>query len=171
MGMNFQQMRSALFRLLRLEEGGEETDLVNLAISASLTSIENYIGYQMAYGNYTETHEVKGTAVYLDYAPVNSIFYISADGKRLSEPDYRLIKQKGIILVYDKSAIVDVSYNAGYEEYPFDLAYAIVNYAAIMFRAKDFVGVSSEKLGDYSVTYRFELPPFLQPIIAKYRRV
>lgn len=169
--MNLQQMKQALLRVLKLEEGGEEEDLVNLALSASLSSIESYIGYQTTYGEYDEVHDVKGSVVYLDYAPVNAISSITVDSRPASVGDYKVLKQKGIIFLSNSATVASVKYTGGYNVYPFDLAYAIVNYAAMMYRAKDFIGVSSEKLGDYSVSYDLEIPAHIQSVLGRYRRV
>ena len=123
--------------------------------------------------DYVETYD--GIQIYetgelnLDNYPINSVAYIKVGGTTIPSADYYLYNAEGYVKLYDKISLdtlwltgstgslgrqnIEISYNAGYEEIPYDLNLIAIEMVISAYNAstKDS-NVVSETLGDYSYT-------------------
>ena len=168
-----------------LEVTGTDDDalLTDLVARAS-DAIVAYCGRAFAAADYDECHDGDGSdIVLLDQRPVISVSALSEDDDAVEADDFVVYPELGIVRL--KSGVfgrgvrnVRVSYRAGHETIPADVEQAAIEWVAAMYRARGEVAgrdVSSERVGDYAVTYerdaRDGMPAAARAVLEPYRVV
>lgn len=138
--------------------------LLDQIVESSSAVIEGYCNRSFSsIETVTEKYDVGigQTSIILKHAPIVDVEYVLLAGKSLVENvDYFLYKDSGRIAIkrdltlasYGPQAL-EVKYSHGYQTAPNDVKEITLELAAAMFNKASVEGISSEKLGDYSVEY------------------
>jgi hypothetical protein len=173
---------SAVQRYLGLSAGADEDLLTDLAARAS-DGIRRYCGRDFALGDYAEYHDGDGgDTLLLAQRPVVEVFALSQDGTETTAEDYVLYPEAGMVRLKSGgfglgARNVYAAYRAGYESIPGDVEQAAIQCTAALYQARGAGGrrVTSERVGDYAVTYDGGetdgdgLPPNLRAALEPYR--
>ena len=116
-----------LQKILELKANEIDTDI--LIFNATLTYVENLLGYQLADKNYNELQTVKDCQVFTDHENISEMINIIDMNTKLRVP-HCVIDGQRIIFIDTKleGHVVFLNYNAGFLplEVPADLKEAIV---------------------------------------------
>jgi len=165
---------------LKLDIPDHETEMIITAIGeAAEKSVENYLGYSVDHGTYEEEYTLR-RYVYLKHAPVIEIVEILNDDGNEVEPERQYLDQ-GVLRFYETdyqryydADTISVEYEAGFEEIPGDLKWAIYITAEQLWTTKGNYNKQSESIGSYSYTLQAShngLTTQAQDLLAPYRRV
>ncbi len=139
-------------------------EVLDLIRDGAIGLVEHFIGYSIAPGTYTESHN--DHVVYLAHAPVSSVEYVRAGGVDVS---YRLHASLGII-VLEEAQEVEVRYAGGMEKLPEDLSFAILGICQALYQRMGSFGAKSESVQGYDIEYADDIPPHIRGILEKYWR-
>ena len=153
-----------LQKILELKADEIHTDL--LIFNATISNIENLLGYQLSDRNYNELQTVKDCHVFTDHEHISEMINIIDMTTKMSVPNFVIDGQR--ILFIDpklEGHVVFLNYNAGFTEetLPADLKEVIVK--LFLLKKKDFI--KQTNLDDET---EFELPHNIQSVINLYRR-
>ena len=153
-----------LQKILELKADEIDTDL--LIFNATLSYVENLLGYQLSDKNYNELHTVKDCMVFTDHENISEMINIIDMTTKLRVPNCVIDGQR--ILFIDpklEGHVVFLNYNAGFTEetLPADLKEIIVK--LFLLKKKDFI-----KKVNHDEETGFELPQDIQSVINLYRR-
>lgn len=144
----------------------EDDQVLKNFLESSKRLIEGYLGYRTDYGTYTVTS--KPGVIYLPYAPVHTFHYIrDVDGNDIT-PDV-VNASKGIIIIeHDKD--IEVKFTAGIvDNENFDIAVALM--ASYLYNRRSSIGVHSERIGNYVVTYTEGIPSPVLSLLSGLKRI
>jgi hypothetical protein len=167
---------------LGLQQVATDDDLLSRMISAYSRAVYSYLARNILTAQYNETRNGTGTStLYLVHIPVQRVVSLEIDGQAiLPSPD---TKTPGWVLardaVYLRGRIfprhkqnVNVVYVAGYDEVPFDIEQAVIEWVGFRYREKNRTGAQSKALagetGSFMVT---AIPPQVQHLIDQYKKV
>lgn len=119
---------------------------------------------------YTDTLDGNGRRMlYLPHDPVLEVTAVTLDS---SDVLSRIVVSDRAGLVFTDGSLwspgvanVSVTYRAGYSEPPDDLVEAGVRWAAMIFRQRDRIGVSSSGVVGQSTSFTEELPPWVREAV------
>lgn len=127
-------------------------------ITAVSTFITNYLGRQLLTSDYAETYRGNGQSqLLLRNFPITAVASVAFAGQTLTQAADPIALTSGIL--FDDRALymlgyrlplglpVVVTYTAGYEAAPADIAQAAVELAGEAFRRREHIGVASKSLG------------------------
>jgi hypothetical protein len=154
-----------------LQDNDAPDEILNTVAETAISLVESYLGYSLAYGEYTETFEGE-RVIYLSHAPIREI--ISVKDGEIEVTDYSFIKKLGIVRLNQIPAgVVEVRYWAGYEtsELIFPLRSALFIIAQAVYQNVGSFGAKKESVQGYSVEYidripavaEFALRPYIRP--------
>ncbi len=153
-----------LQKILELKADEIDTDL--LIFNATLSYVENILGYQLVDKNYNELQTVKDCQVFTDHEHISEMINIIDMTTKVRVPNC-VIDGRRIIFIDPKleGHVVFLNYNAGFTEeiLPADLKETIVK--VFLLKKKDFI----KHVNHYDET-GFELPQDIQSVINLYRR-
>lgn len=153
-----------LQKILELKADEIDTDL--LIFNATLSYVENLLGYQLADKNYNELQTVQDCQVFTDHENISEMINIIDMTTKLRVP-HCVIDGRRIIFIDPKleGHVVFLNYNAGFTEetLPADLKEVIVK--LFLLKKKDFI-----KQINHEEDTGFEIPADIQNIIHIYRR-
>lgn len=153
-----------LQKILELKANEIDTDI--LIFNATLTYVENLLGYQLADKNYNELQTVKDCQVFTDHENISEMINIIDMNTKLRVP-HCVIDGQRIIFIDTKleGHVVFLNYNAGFtaDTLPADLKEVIVK--LFLLKKKEFI-----KQINHEEETGFEIPADIQNIIHKYRR-
>jgi len=153
-----------LQKILELKADEIETDL--LIFNATLSYVENLLGYQLSDKNYNELQTVKDCQVFTEHEHISEMINIIDMTTKLRVPNC-VIDGRRIIFIDPKleGHVVFLNYNAGFTEdtFPADLKEVIVR--LFLLKKKEFIKQinQEEETG-------FEIPADIQNIIHLYIR-
>ena len=149
-----------------LELNADEIDTDILIFNASLSYVENLLGFQLEDKNYNELQTVKDCQVFTDHENISEMINIIDMNTKLRVPNCVIDGQR-IILLDPKleGHVLFLNYNAGFLEdtLPADLKEAIIK--LFILKKKEFL-----KLQNDPETTAFEIPSDIQSVINRYRR-
>ena len=153
-----------LQKILELNANEIDTDI--LIFNATLSYIENLLGYQLDDKNYNELQTVKDCQVFTDHENISEMINIIDMNTKLRVPNCVIDGQR--ILFIDpklEGHVVFLNYNAGYtaDTLPSDLKEAIIK--LFLLKKKEFI-----KQKNHEDDSCFEMPQDIQSIIYIYRR-
>ena len=153
-----------LQKILELKADEIDTDL--LIFNATLSYVENLLGYQLDDKNYNELQTVKDCQVFTDHENISEMINIIDMTIKLRVPNC-VIDGLRIIFIDPKleGHVVFLNYNAGFTEetLPADLKEAIVK--LFLLKKAEFI-----KQINNEAESSFEIPADIQNIIDIYRR-
>lgn len=153
-----------LQKILELNANEIDTDI--LIFNATLSYIENLLGYQLDDKNYNELQTVKDCQVFTAHEIISEMINIIDMNTKLRVPNCVIDGQR-IILLDPKleGHVLFLNYNAGFLEdtLPADLKEAIIK--LFILKKKEFL-----KLQNDPETTAFEIPSDIQSVINIYRR-
>ena len=153
-----------LQKILELKADEIDTDL--LIFNATISYLENLLGYQLADKNYNELQTVKDCQVFTDHEHISEMINIIDMTTKVRVPNC-VIDGRRIIFIDPKleGHVVFLNYNAGFNEdtLPADLKEVIVK--LFLLKKKEFI-----KQINHEEEIGFELPTDIQNIIYIYRR-
>ena len=153
-----------LQKILELKADEIDTDL--LIFNATLSYVENILGYQLADKNYNELQTVKDCQVFTDHEHISEMINIIDMTTKVRVPNC-VIDGRRIIFIDPKleGHVVFLNYNAGFtaEDFPADLKEAIIK--LFMIKKKEFIKQTNNE--DIQLS---ETPRDIQNIIDIYRR-
>ena len=149
-----------------LELNADEIDTDILIFNATLTFVENLLGYSLEDKNYNELQTVKDCMVFTEQENITEMVNIIDMNTKLRIP-HCVIDGKRILFI-DTSLeghVVFLNYNAGFLPltFPADLKEAIIK--LFIFKKKDFIKKQNE-----NENTTFEIPADIQSVINLYRR-
>ena len=149
-----------------LELKADEIDNDLLIFNATLSYVENILGYQLADKNYNELQTVKDCKVFTDHEHISEMINIIDMTTKVRVPNC-VIDGRRIIFIDPKleGHVVFLNYNAGFtaEDFPADLKEAIIK--LFMIKKKEFIKQTNNE--DIQLS---ETPKDIQNIIDIYRR-
>jgi hypothetical protein len=164
--------------------GIDDDALLTDLIARASDAIVAHCGRAFAAADYDEYHDGDGSdIVLLDQRPVISVSALSEDDDPVDADDFVVYPELGIVRlksgVFGRGARnVRVAYRAGYETIPADVEQGAIEWVAAMHRGcGESAGreVSSERVGDYAVTYerdaRDGMPAAVRVMLEPYRVV
>ena len=144
----------------------DEIDTDLLIFNATLSYVENILGYQLADKNYNELQTVKDCQVFTDHEHISEMINVIDMTTKVRVPNC-VIDGRRIIFIDPKleGHVVFLNYNAGFtaEDFPADLKEAIIK--LFMIKKKEFI--KQTKNEDIQLS---ETPRDIQNIIDIYRR-
>ena len=153
-----------LQKILELKADEIDTDL--LIFNATLSYVENLLGYQLSDKNYNELQTVKDCQVFTDHEHISEMINIIDMTTKVRVPNC-VIDGRRIIFIDPKleGHVVFLNYNAGYtaDTLPTDLKEAIIK--LYLLKKKEFI---KQKNNDDETS--FEMPQNIQSVIYLYRR-
>ena len=153
-----------LQKILELNANEIDTDI--LIFNASLSYVENLLGYQLEDKNYNELQTVKDCQVFTDHENISEMINIIDMNTKFRVPNCVIDGQR-IILLDPKleGHVLFLNYNAGFIEdtLPADLKEAIIK--LFILKKKEFM-----KLQNEPDTTAFEIPADIQSVIDIYGR-
>ena len=153
-----------LQKILELKANEIDTDI--LIFNATLTYVENLLGYQLADKNYNELQTVKDCQVFTDHKNISEMINIIDMNTKLRVP-HCVIDGQRIIFIDTKleGHVVFLNYNAGFtaDTLPADLKEVIIK--LFLLKKKEFI-----KQINHEEETGFEIPADIQNIIHIYRR-
>lgn len=153
-----------LQKILELKADEIDTDL--LIFNATISYLENLLGYQLADKNYNELQTVKDCQVFTDHEHISEMINIIDMTTKIRVPNC-VIDGRRIIFIDPKleGHVVFLNYNAGFNEdtLPADLKEVIVK--LFLLKKKEFI-----KQINHEEETGFELPTDIQNIIHINRR-
>lgn len=153
-----------LQKTLELKADEIETDI--LIFNATLSYVENLLGYQLADKNYNELQTVKDCQVFIDHEHISEMINIIDMTTKVRVPNC-VIDGRRIIFIDPKleGHVVFLNYNAGFSEktLPADLKEVIVK--LFLLKKQEFI-----KQINHEEETSFEIPVDIQNIVYLYRR-
>ena len=153
-----------LQKILELKANEIDTDI--LIFNATLSYVENLLGYQLADKNYNELQTVKDCQVFTDHENISEMINIIDMNTKLRVP-HCVIDGQRIIFIDTKleGHVVFLNYNAGFtaDTLPADLKEVIVK--LFLLKKSEFI-----KQINNEAESSFEIPDNIQKIINIYRR-
>ena len=153
-----------LQKILELKADEIETDI--LIFNATLSYVENLLGYQLADKNYNELQTVKDCQVFTDHENISEMINIIDMNTKLRVP-HCVIDGRRILFIDTKleGHVVFLNYNAGFTAttLPADLKEVIVK--LFLLKKAEFI-----KQINNEAESSFEIPDSIQKIIDIYRR-
>lgn len=153
-----------LQKILELKADEIDTDL--LIFNATLSYVENILGYQLSDKNYNELQTVQDCQVFTEHEHISEMINIIDMTTKLRVPNC-VIDGRRIIFIDPKleGHVVFLNYNAGFtaEDFPADLKEAIIK--LFMIKKKEFIKQTNNEDIQLSETLRD-----IQNIIDIYRR-
>ena len=147
--------------------------------------VRSLCGREFDYDTYSEKIDIydeQTDTVVVRETPLHSVVALTDNGNAVSTDEYLVNETEGSIKL--KSGVftygygkVEVTYVAGYTpSYPDGLKLLVKILVAEDFNMRSHHGMSSEKIGDYSLTLRVRrkgeyLPPQAQILIEQYKRM
>lgn len=170
-----------LKRYLSISGGNVDAELTAL-LDACSAMIEREMARQVTRGTRTERRHGNGlNMLQLRDAPIVSVASLTIDGQAIQNAD----SNNGVGYLFSGSQLfltggpmfcrgtlnVSVTYDAGYETVPADLAHAVIETAAQAFKEKDWIGYQSKSLGGETVSFlRSAMPDSARRVVATYAR-
>lgn len=153
-----------LQKILELKADEIHTDL--LIFNATISNIENLLGYQLSDRNYNELQTVKDCHVFTDHEHISEMINIIDMTTKMSVPNFVIDGQR--ILFIDpklEGHVVFLNYNAGFTEdtLPADLKEAIIK--LFLLKKAEFI-----KQINNDPEEGFEIPADIKSVIYIYRR-
>lgn len=153
-----------LQKILELKADEIDTDL--LIFNATLSYVENLLGYQLDDKNYNELQTVKDCQVFIDHEHISEMINIIDMTTKVRVPNC-VIDGRRIIFIDPKleGHVVFLNYNAGFSEktLPADLKEVIVK--LFLLKKQEYI-----KQINHEVETGLEIPEYIQNIIYLYRR-
>lgn len=153
-----------LQKILELNANEIDTDI--LIFNATLSYVENLLGYQLDDKNYNELQTVKDCQVFTDHENISEMINIIDMNTKQRVPNCVIDGQR-IIFIDPKleGHVVFLNYNAGFQEatLPADLKEAIVK--LFLLKKKEFLRKQHSE-----DTTLFEISSDIQSVINIYRR-
>ena len=153
-----------LQKILELKADEIDTDI--LIFNATISFLENLLGYQLEDKNYNELQTVKDCVVFIEHKNITEMINIIDMNTKLRVP-HCVIDGRRIILLDTKleGHVLFLNYNAGFlpSTLPADLKEAIIK--LFVLKKKEFL-----KLQNNSETTPFEISADIQAVINLYRR-
>lgn len=153
-----------LQKILELKADEIETDI--LIFNATLSYVENLLGYQLADKNYNELQTVKDCQVFTEHENISEMINIIDMNTKLRVPNC-VIDGRRILFIDTKleGHVVFLNYNAGFTAttLPADLKEVIVK--LFLLKKAEFI-----KQINNEAESSFEIPDSIQKIIDIYRR-
>lgn len=153
-----------LQKILELKADEIDTDL--LIFNATLSYVENLLGYQLDDKNYNELQTVKDCQVFIDHEHISEMINIIDMTTKVRVPNC-VIDGRRIIFIDPKleGHVVFLNYNAGFSEktLPADLKEVIVK--LFLLKKQEYI-----KQINHEVETGLEIPENIQNIIYLYRR-
>ena len=153
-----------LQKILELKANEIDTDI--LIFNATLSYVENLLGYQLTDKNYNELQTVKDCQVFTDHENISEMINIIDMNTKLRVP-HCVIDGRRILFIDTKleGHVVFLNYNAGFTAItlPADLKEVIVK--IFLLKKAEFIKQINNELDNC-----FEIPDSIQKIIDLYRR-
>ena len=153
-----------LQKILELKADEIETDI--LIFNATLSYVENLLGYQLADKNYNELQTVKDCQVFTDHENISEMINIIDMNTKLRVP-HCVIDGRRILFIDTKleGHVVFLNYNAGFTTttLPADLKEVIIK--LFLLKKAEFI-----KQINNEAENSFEIPEDIQSVITIYRR-
>ena len=157
----------------------EEDKYTNL-IAAATSACGLYLQRDLGVATFTEFFDGMSQAIVLSHSPVASVTGVYVDSTRSFEvgtDNYRIDLETGILVFYDVVPdgrdVIKVVYEAGWEDVPEAILYAVamtVQHMAVM-QQSDMAGVSSRTTDSGTVSIDQSIPPLaVQKLLGEYRR-
>ena len=153
-----------LQKILELKANEIDTDI--LIFNATLTYVENLLGYQLTDKNYNELQTVKDCQVFTDHENISEMINIIDMNTKLRVPHCVIDGQRIIFIdIKLEGHVVFLNYNAGFtaDTLPADLKEVIIK--LFLLKKKEFI-----KQINHEEETGFEIPADIQNIIHIYRR-
>lgn len=153
-----------LQKILELKADEIETDI--LIFNATLSYVENLLGYQLADKNYNELQTVKDCQIFTDHEHISEMINIIDMNTKFRVP-HCVIDGRRILFIDTKleEHVVFLNYNAGFTTttLPADLKEVIIK--LFLLKKAEFI-----KQINNEAESSFEIPDSIQKIIDIYRR-
>jgi hypothetical protein len=175
---------AAVQQYLSIKPGGDADPLLSNMIDRVSAAVLNYLnrGDIMASPR-TETRNGTSSArMVCANLPVQSVQSVRINGAEVlpstgySVPGWSF-DAEGVILrgglTFTRgTANVELSYVAGYDEVPADIALAVLEAVGLAFKRREHVDVSSKSLAGETITYiTADMPPSARKVLDNYRKV
>ncbi len=153
-----------LQKILELKADEIDTDL--LIFNATISYLENLLGYQLADKNYNELQTVKDCQVFTDHEHISEMINIIDMTTKVRVPNC-VIDGRRIIFIDPKieGHVVFLNYNAGFNEDTLPAGLKEVIVKLFLLKKKEFI-----KQINHEEETGFEIPEDIQNIIRIYRR-
>lgn len=178
---------ASLKTYLNINNTNDDTLLGSL-ITAASAWLGNVMNFTPAQASYTETRDGRNTmALMLKQWPVVSVASLTIDGlvipASVANPgggytdgyivDDSRVLLRGTTYRFNKGyQNIAVSYTAGFNPIPFDLAQACNALCAFWYKRRDRIGVQTKTLGPENITFSMDdAPKETKTTIAQYMRV
>ncbi|HTJ64744.1 MAG TPA: hypothetical protein VL899_13140 [Alphaproteobacteria bacterium] len=163
-------------------QSNDDAVLARLIAAASAFFV-SACGRPILLQSFSETYDGKGNGrLYLRQTPVAAVASLSIDGTPVPRatspglPGWRL--NGNTILLFGHwfgrcLANVAVTYTAGYQTVPADIAEAVAELVGLRYRGRDRLGKTSESIGGMATTSyaQKDVSPFIASVIARYSKV
>lgn len=159
---------------------------IKLFINMATDFIESHCGRR--FKNTTYTNQVfSGNGekeILLDQYPITAFVSLEKNGaidnssswETVDSADYWRVDTEGKLIGYSRFATgvrnYRATYSAGYDTIPYDLQFACMKMVEMLFRDNIAQGLSSERLGDHTVTFAksSEEDPTMKKVLDKYKK-
>lgn len=154
----------------------ESDSLLSELVDRASAAIENFCQRSLGLADREDIcNGHGGTTMLLKHSPVVAVSSVVIDGESVPATGFRLAGRTLVLNGWRFTrgeANVQVNYRAGFEQIPADVEQACIETAALMFRRRDHVDVSSKTLAGETVAYiAAELTPSARQILQNYRLV
>lgn len=178
--------RIAEYLHLGPDSTGQRGGLLAALGTSAQSAVERYLGRTLDVQEYTESYDGTGKdTLSLRHDPIVSVSALSVCGSPLTVGDpaapafppepveiegpYLIRTDGGTFLAGRRT--VTVTYRAGYEIPPPAIVQACVDWAALLFKDRDRVGLSSENVGGQSFGITHDVPKRIKETLEPWRRV
>lgn len=173
---------AALEAYLNLDAGNADEALLTRLLVQVGAFIEGKVARAFAAADYTETYDGNGSSyMALRQGPIVSISSLSIDDVPMtasSRTAYGYAFKDSAVLLTGGLKFsrglqnVDVSYRAGYETIPADVELAVIEGAALVYKRRGHLDMSSQAMAGSTTSYLLEaMPESVAAVINTYRRV
>lgn len=153
-----------------------DADLQRL-ITACSTTMQRLMGRTIASNDYTHKQDGPGAAfMVLRNQPVSRVAAVAVDGVTI-DPQYIDFNETTIYLSGGKAFTrgrnnVQITYTAGYDDIPVDLAQVCVETVGLRWRERDRIGMTSKSLAGETTSFSIaDFSPSGKTVLASYQRV
>jgi hypothetical protein len=175
-------MLPSLKQYLGITSDGSDAVLTQM-IAAASAAVENFVGYPLE--SATRTQRLDGNGADIIHPPARPITDVSAvvvDGREFLpatslhsvgfEFDYRAVWLRGGERFRLGRRNVSITYTAGYDTIPADIAQAVNELIGLRYRERDWIGFVSKSLAGETVTFNTAaLPKSTLAVLGQYQRV
>lgn len=143
--------------------------------NAVQSEVERQIGRTLTETEFVEEYDGDGKShLILRNDPITKLTDVSVNGAPLDLSNVAFRQQHilltdGTVFPWGTNNVV-VSYSAGFRVPPPDLVHACVEWAGMLFKDRDRLGLTSTSAGGQNVSYTRDVPPFVKLACSKWTR-